>query len=449
MTPLDEPTIVNPSNPPEPSKGESEPSAVLLTGGEAAKGLEHTELVVPEKPAPPAAVPDYIRAEVFLENVGFFTPSSKRIGDRFTKEKVVGERVGPDGTKRVIKTKISANAELGLPITSDLDYYRAFLKICDEIVDSAGRFTPPIAVPTRKLLRYAGKLENARERKEVREWFRRMTLTGIIGGMYRAKQKDYDDGFVGTPFSQAILRGEPTKGGTPAETNYIWPAPWWLSNFYYRHTRHIDYSFHQRLRKPIAKALVSLLETGWYASDGHPYAKRYADLCDEFLLAKYHHLSKIKEQLDPAHRELQREHFLSSWEYRKAADNVAYVITYYPGEKFRQDQRARTERRELAQGIRQGGRGEAAAPSLPTATRDLTDREAYLVNEMITQAGLGEHSRGYCLKLVRTLPEEAIFGLISETKQAALEYRITTTKPRYFTDLAQRALGKRPTGFAS
>jgi hypothetical protein len=37
-------------------------------------------------------------------------------------------------------TKISANYELGLPITSDFDYYRAFLKICDELVDRDGRF---------------------------------------------------------------------------------------------------------------------------------------------------------------------------------------------------------------------------------------------------------------------------------------------------------------------
>src|SRR5215510_7810489 len=80
------------------------------------------------------AVPDYISVEVFLENSGFFTPSSKRVRGIYTKEKVVGEKPYPDGTTRVIKTKISANYELGLPITSDFDYYRAFLKVCDEMV---------------------------------------------------------------------------------------------------------------------------------------------------------------------------------------------------------------------------------------------------------------------------------------------------------------------------
>ena len=123
-------------------------------------------------------IPDYIQAEVFLETVGFFTPSSRRIKHHVTKEKTLAERVNPDGTTYVIKTTITANALFGLPITSDLDYYRAFLKICDETVDRDGRFHLPIAIPTRALIRYAGKAENARERKEIRAWIRRMTLTG-------------------------------------------------------------------------------------------------------------------------------------------------------------------------------------------------------------------------------------------------------------------------------
>src|SRR6267142_3036474 len=140
------------------------------------------------------AVPDYISAEVFLENSGFFTPSSKRVRGIYTKEKVVGEKPHPDGTIRIIKTKISANYELGLPITSDFDYYRAFLKVCDEIVDRDGRFRMPIAVPTSTIIRYAGKTENARVWREVRAWFDRMTGTLIKGWVFRAKHRNYEEG---------------------------------------------------------------------------------------------------------------------------------------------------------------------------------------------------------------------------------------------------------------
>jgi hypothetical protein len=150
---------------------------------------EAQPVLFPEAEYP--TIPDYIQAEVFLETVGFFTPSSRRIKHHLVKEKTLAKRANPDGTMYEIKTTISANALFGLPITSDLDYYRAFLKICDEIVDRDGRFHLPIAIPTRALIRYAGKAENARERKEIRAWIRRMTLTGIIGGIYQAKSKDY------------------------------------------------------------------------------------------------------------------------------------------------------------------------------------------------------------------------------------------------------------------
>jgi hypothetical protein len=88
----------------------------------------HETTTVPS-PLFPGALADYIPAEVFLENMGFFTPSSKKIRGLYLKEKKVAEKTDQDGTKRVIKVEISANHRLGLPITSDLDYYRAFLKI--------------------------------------------------------------------------------------------------------------------------------------------------------------------------------------------------------------------------------------------------------------------------------------------------------------------------------
>ncbi len=134
---------------------------------------------------------------------------------------MLSHKIGPDGTKRTIKAKISANHELGLPITSDFDYYRAFLKICDEVADPQGRLHMPIAIPTGKLLSYAGKSDGAREKKEAREWLRRMAFTGIEGGIYRAKTKDYDDGFAGTVFSQVVLRGKKMRNGEVAETNYL------------------------------------------------------------------------------------------------------------------------------------------------------------------------------------------------------------------------------------
>ena len=382
-----------------------------------------------------SAIPDYISAEVFLENSGFFTPSSKRIRAIYTKEKVIGEKVYPDGTTQIIRTKISANHELGLPITSDFDYYRAFLKVCDEIVDRDGRFHPPIAIPTRTLIRYAGKVESPKERREVKQWLERMVGTLIQGGLYRAKHKDYDDGFVGTVFSQIVLRGRPIRNGGTAETNYVWPSPWFLSNYFYRQLRSIDFNLHQHLRKPIAKALYPLLETGWYASGGKPYAKSYHDLCEEFLLANRRHISRIKEQLDPSHRELAHERFLARWEYRKATGQQDYIITYWPGHKFFDDQQAREIRRQLAEQIAQKPK------KLPASQQELTGPEQNLLDEILATCRDRDNRAAYA-KVIREYPEGLLWMALSETRQASREDRIKRTRGAYFTatvkDLAAR-----------
>jgi hypothetical protein len=279
-------------------------------------------------------------------------------------------------------------------------------------------------------------VESPKERKEAKQWFERMTGTLIKGGLYRAKHKDYDDGFVGTVFSQVILRGHPMKNGRVAETNYVWPSPWFLSNYFYRHLKSIDFNLHQRLRKPIAKALYPLLETGWYASGGKPYAKSYHDLCQEFLLVDRQHISRIREQLDPSHRELVRERFLARWEYRKAASQQDYVITYWPGQKFFEDQQAREIRRQLAEQLTHKSETHANP-----AHAVLNGTEQTLLDEILAVCGDAGNQAAY-RKVIREHPDGLIWMAISETRQAGRERRITKTRGAYFMatvqDLAAR-----------
>ena len=123
-----------------------------------------------------------------------------------------------------------------------------------------------------------------------------------------------------------------------------------------------------QLRKPIAKSLYTLLENGWYAADGKPYAKSYAALCDEFLLTNHRHFSLIKQQLDPSHKELQRLELIETWEYRKAARGNDYIIIYYPGKKFFRDVQEKDTRRDQAALIENG-------------TRDLVPPQPVLIDE--------------------------------------------------------------------
>lgn len=413
----------------------TEPTATQQTPQPEAQPDEQPNLpiVVPNTALP--IPPEYIRVEKFLEVSGFFTPSSKRIENIYVKEKKVGEYTDNQGNKKILKTKISANYELGLPVTSDLDYYRAFLKICDEIVDRDGRFHMPVAVPITKLIRYAGKSESAKEWKEARQWFLRMNFTGIQGAIYRAKKKNYDDGFSGVVFSQVVMKGETMRSGKPADTNYVWLAPWFLSNYYYRWTNPVDFAFYKQLRKPIAKSLYTLLENGWFAANGKGgvFKKRYQAICDEFLMQKFVHLSRIKQQLDPSHLELQRLGFLEAWEYHKSADETDYVITYYPGQKFFQDQEAKDTRRDLAVQIENG---KPEAPATPPQLA-LIDRTHMLLTDILATCG-DLHSEGSYRNIIATYSEPLIRMALSETRQAHLEGRILKTKGAYFTDTLKR-----------
>lgn len=394
---------------------------------------EHKQLIVSENDGKSRlpVIPDYIAAEMFLENCGFFTPSST--GIKVTeKEKILAERTEADGTKRVIKVSITANAKLGLPITSDLDYYRAFLKIFDEVADRDGHVRLPVRVPSKRLAELAGKQWGGKTRQDIGEWFERMNFTGIKGGLYRAKVKNYEDGFSGVVFSQVVRKGDRLKDGTPADTNYVWPSPWFLSNYYYRYVRPFDHNFHRRLTRPISKALYPLLETGWYAANGNPYKKNYHDLCSEFLLTEHRHLSDIKRQLNPAHEELVRERFLYSWEYREGAKEGSYIIEYKAGPKFFEDQKAKKDRRILAKQINQ-------PPQLEEEKGSHGTPSAAITHSIIEVTGDPKSLR-YYVKLVRSLPEGKIFEIISLTKQAKLEGQIRTTPARFFTDLAKRAL---------
>ncbi|MGE3540211.1 MAG: hypothetical protein AB7N91_22580, partial [Candidatus Tectimicrobiota bacterium] len=363
-----------------------------------------------------------------LETLGFFTPSSTRMKDIYTKEKIVGELGEPDGTRRLITTKISANHELGLPITADLDYYRAFLKILADAMAREGRLRLPLAVPTKLLLRHAAKPDGSKTRHEVRTFLKKMTLTGIEGGVYQAKTRTVTEGFVTTVFRQVVMRGELLRHGRLAETNYVWPAPWFLANYLRGHVRRVDLTLHHQLRRPLAKALYPLLATGWYAAGGQAYAKRYAALCQDFLLTPHHALSRLKQQLDPAHQELRDQQFLDAWAYRQAADQQGWVLWYWPGPQFFAD--AALDSGGLPPRSGSQTVAEVVPAELPTA-------EAQLLEEILAVCRDRHHTTAY-RKAVRAYPAALLRRVLADTRQAVREGRIRKTRGAFFFDTLHR-----------
>lgn len=393
----------------------------------------------PEVPPPPTlllAPPEPIPAEVAFEHIGYFTPTSKRIKGITSKEKIVAERLNPDGTQTILKVQIIATGKYGLPTTSDLDYYRAFLKLLDDLTDRTSPLPERLPIPTKTLLRYAGKQASAREFRAVKDWIRRSHYTGIQGFYYHAATGDYVE-IGGEPlFPRYLLRGQLLEQGEQADTHYVWLASWFRSNYLHHHLRPLDLALHLRLRKPIAKALYPLLDLGWYATGGKPYSKSYPDLCHEFLLQEHRYLSQLKQQLDPAHHELARERFLEHWDYRPAAKEPSWVITYHPGPKFFADQQARESRRHLAARIAHGARPLALAPPAPRPPLPP------LLADILTVCGDHQNQAAYQHAL-REYPEGLIRMALAETRQAAQEGRIRKSKGAYFMDTLKRLATRR------
>jgi hypothetical protein len=160
-------------------------------------------------------------------------------------------------------------------------------------------------------------------------------------------------------------------------------------------------------------------------------------------------LSLVKQQLDPAHQELAKERFLAKWEYRDSADKTDYVITYYPGKKFFDDQEAKEERRQQAEKIINGQGYDAAhhpmsesqpSPEESKALRDL------LVKDILEVTGDPKSSRFYSL-VAQKLDSQTIYRVISETKEASRIGEIRTNRARYFTDLVKRRAVERGVAF--
>jgi hypothetical protein len=338
---------------------------------------------------------DYVPAEQNLETIGYFSAGYKRnYPTAEQKSKIVV--LNSDRGIEIILT-----AKYGYPNSDDLDFYRAFLKICQRYAilterRDTGRLTLhprlplPIGFHTRELIRTAGRTESARERRAVRAWIERSTFTGIRGDLFSAKTGQSDSTFGGPLFSQFVFTGEELRNGQIADRNYVWLAPWFVSNYFHHYFHLVDLAFHQRLHRPIAKTLYPILDTGWYATRGKPYSKRYSDLCTLLSIPAHKKLSLVKQQLDPSHAELLREKFLAVWEYKfDRHGKWTGVIRWSPGEKWFQDREERKPRKEQTRRVDRGS-------TLPTVTQSpgaafspdqAHDRYADLVTDFYRKLG--------------------------------------------------------------
>jgi hypothetical protein len=386
----------------------------------------------------------YVPAEMNLESIGFFSAGFKRRYSEPNKPKIVNL-----GDGRQVKIYASP---LGYPNSTDLDFYRALLKIADENTHLVPRITEdgrkalhpqfreiPLRFSTNQLIKYAGQTRSDHTWENAQGFLRRMQFTGIEGELFLAKTGEYQ--IVRTQiFQQAYVCGERMSNGRIAEANAVWPAPWFLSNFYFFYFRKVDLAFHQRLQLPIAKTLYPILDTAFYAAtnNGCPYAhKAYDDLCSILFIPQQSHLSRLKQQLDPSHEELRREQFISRWEYKDAKDGAGVTLLWWPGEKWHDDQEQRKKRRDttdlpaasttfsLPDSTAVACSSHLQPPPLRLCTQDDAQRHIETVRTFFAQVGQTRLSKEKVEKSVKVLKALEAEGFSAEDINRALTWIVT------------------------
>ena len=285
-------------------------------------------------PISPATQRTIVRVEKNVNTFGFFTPSSKRLR---TSSKTVTLQVRTDDGQRVqAKATIYPAAELGLPTTADQDKYFAFQKIIEQIRKQEGAVVNPVKFSSAAMIETLGMTDGGRNYREIWEWLRRMTLTGVEseGVVYFAGRKKYARD-VFHVFQRSVAMGEVLEDGAVAEENYVWLSEWQLENVNNRHTLPIDYDVYKTLQLHIAKALVPLLQIWFYASRREQCAeRRYSDLCSLLGLQRFKALSRIKQQFGPSLDDLKDKGFLSTWDLAKTTDESDYKLCLWAGSAF-------------------------------------------------------------------------------------------------------------------
>ncbi len=273
-------------------------------------------------PVPNPATREIVRVEKNLNTFGFFTPSSKRL--RASSKSVALQVKTHDGRRVDARATIFPAAEFGLPTTADQDKYFAFQKIIERIRKKEGIIRNPVRFSSAAMIDILGMTHGGKNYREIWEWLRRMTLTGIEseGVVYLSGRKKYARDLFHV-FQRSIAVGEELQDGTVAEENYVWMSEWQLENLNNRHTLPIDYDTYKTLQLHIAKALVPLLQIWFYASRREQRAeKKYSDLCSLLGLQYFKSPSRIKQQVGPSLDELKEKSLSDSCRRLIMKENV-------------------------------------------------------------------------------------------------------------------------------
>lgn len=378
--------------------------------------------------------PEILRTEVNFLTLPFFALSRKELAHK--DETVYQSRIERNGKAIEVLWKVSRSINYQYPGPFDRNVHKAIEEIINELPPPV---TNPIGFSVYELCQRMGiTTQGGQNYRKVKEALKTVVATTIESkGTFYSKGKKNWVNDIFHLYDRIIFKGEQLPNGEVADKNYLFLGSWYLDSINSRYVKPLDYKYYKSLKRTIAQRLYELLGVKFYRvlqSETTFLNYRYSTLCQLLPITTQKHFSLVRQQLQPAHKELIQTGFLEKVDWKDMEGEGDWVLHYYPGA------RAEEERQKFGMPLDEPAletEPEQLGLPLPaTAEKDEFEVQS-LVKEMLQVLG-DEQSKSFYTKIARLAPSTVIYRCLSEVKDEWRREMVRTTKGAVFTDKVKR-----------
>lgn len=326
------------------------------------------------------SLPKVINSEVNLLVFPFFALSTKGLKKKLETE--YRDMVKRGNQKIEILWNVSANPKYGYPGFFDRNVHKVIEQIITQTLRKNRKVKNPIVLGSLYNLCKRMGINNygGSEYKEIKRALERIKATTIksIGTFYSKEGKQWIDDTFGL-YDRIVFKGKKLPNGEIADSNYLFLGSWYLQSLNSFYIKPVDYNYLQGLKRKIASRLYEILGVKFYGLRNKKQdfiCYRYSKLCQLLPITPFKQISRAKQQLDPAHKELKDTEFLFNYEWDEDSGKD-WLVYYWPGQRVKKEMRkAKTE--FFAAPIEEG-----VLPKPKKKPRSLTESQVNLVNQLV------------------------------------------------------------------
>ncbi|HQY59220.1 MAG: replication initiator protein A [Nitrospira sp.] len=255
--------------------------------------------------------PTFIQSERILNRHQIWSVKASKGVRTAHKKSIVSEVKVGDELHRHCLTVYGGD---GLPNTLDLEFFRAMEQVLTEQQRKKedAPLEQTVVLRAKDIIEAAGKKKCGSAYRELRRFFVRLGATALGLEITEPGRRGQEQ--LVHIFENLTQVLDEDAGPQNMQVHRIRLADWYVESFNSGNCWVVDHALFTRLTRPISQLLHQALHA-LFPDGGGEARIRYAELVRNWQLTPRSGLSKIREQLDPAHQELQSLGFLDGWGY--------------------------------------------------------------------------------------------------------------------------------------